>query len=234
MVTRITAVCGAAFVALALFRIWLTVRGRRFVRVGELADGTEVIVRRVDGVRELVLARGREELVQSRSDGGGYVREFHRAMRTTPRPRRVLFLGGGAGVGPMQFERRYADVAIDVVEKEPLVVEAAKRHFDFRETDRLKLHVADARDFLARASPYDLVILDLYDARGIPPEVSTREFFASIRQVLGPGGALVANLVRPPDEAVLDALRAAFAGAALDVQEVTEENALVFVTEPEN
>lgn len=224
-----TAVSGAAFIVLALLRVWLTMRGRRVVRMGKLADGTEVLVRRNGAMRELVLAHGRDELVQSRSDGSGYVREFHRAMRTNPRPGRVLFLGGGACVAPMQFERRYADAFIDVVEKEPLVAEAARSHFDFRESERLKLHVADARDFLAGASPYDLVIVDLYDAHGIPPELATTDFFGSIRKILRPGGTLVANLIRPPDAGILAALGAAFPGRAVDVQEVTQENALVFV-----
>lgn len=225
--TRITAVSAAAFVVLALLRVWLTVRGRRFVRVGTLADGTDVIVRREGAVKELVLARGADELVQSRSDGSGYVREFHRAMRRTPRPSRVLFLGGGAGVGPMQFERRYADVTIDVVEKEPLVAEAARRHFGFQESERLRLHVEDARDFLARGGAWDLVLVDLYDARGIPPELGTAAFFEGVRAVVAPGGVVLANLIRPPDPAVLGALREAFADRSISVDEVTEENALV-------
>jgi spermidine synthase len=223
-----TAVCGAAIIVLGLFRIWLTMRGRRVLRVGELADGTEVIVRREGSMRELVLVHGQDELVQSRSDGSGYVREFHRAMRTTPRPQRILFLGGGACVGPTQFARRYADATIDVVEREELVAEAAKRHFDFRETDRLKLHIEDVREFLPKASPYDLIILDIYDAHGIPPSLTTTEFFASVRAVIAPGGTLVANLLRPAEPAILDALRAAFPDAPLDVQDVSEENTLVF------
>ena len=47
-------------------------RGRRVLRVGELADGTEVIVRREGSMRELVLVHGQDELVQSRSDGSGF------------------------------------------------------------------------------------------------------------------------------------------------------------------
>lgn len=222
------AVCGAAIVALATFRIYLTMRKRRVVRVGDLGDGTEVYVRREGGVRELVFVHGDDELVQSRSDGSGYVREFHRAMRKTPRPARILFLGGGACVGPMQFAQRYTDVTIDVVEREELIAEVAKKHFDFRETDRMKLHVEDVREFLPKAQPYDLVILDLYDARGIPPSLTTAEFFASVRAVVSPGGTLVANLFRPVDKPILDAIGAAFPDAPLDVQEVTSDNALVF------
>lgn len=222
------AVCTAAIVVLALFRIYLTMRKGRVIRMGALADGTQVVVRREGALRELVLVHGDDELVQSRSDGGGYVREFHRAMRTTPRPQRILFLGGGACVGPSQFAKRYDDVTIDVVESEEIVAEAAKRHFDFKETDKLKLHVTDARDFLAECGSYDLVILDIYDARGIPSGLTSTEFFASVRARIAPGGTLVANVFRPADPALLDAIRAAFPDAPLDVQDVTEDNALVF------
>lgn len=232
--TRITEVCGAAFIVLGLLRVFLTVRGRRSVVIGKAEDGTTVSVRKDGGVRELVLARAGTELVQSRSDGGGYVREFHRAMRVTPRPQRILFLGGGACIGPMQFEARYADATIDVVESSPLVVEAAKRYFGFRETARLKLHIADARAFLATAAQdgatrsYDLVILDIYDAHGIPPDTATAEFFASIRAVLRSGGTLVANLIRPADKGILATVKEVF--PAIDVQDVTDENALVFAS----
>lgn len=228
--TRITEVCGAAIIVLGLLRVFLTLRKPRVVVLGKTEDGTTVSVRSDGPVRELVLARGETELVQSRSDGGGYVRELQRAMRVTPRPKRILFLGGGACVGPTQFERRYADATIDVVESSSLVVDAAKRYFDFRETERLKLHVADARAFLATCAPgtYDLVILDIYDAQGIPPETATAEFFASIRAVLAGGGTLVANLIRPPDAAILATLRGVF--TTIDVEDVTAENALVFAS----
>ena len=228
MTSTTNAVCVAAIVLLALFRIYLTMRKRKVVRIGELADGTEVYVRREGAVRELVLTHGEDELVQSRSDGSGYVKEFHRAMRATPKPQRILFLGGGACIGPMSFEKRYADATIDVVEREELIAEAAKKHFDFRETERMKLHVEDVREFLPKAQPYDLVILDLYDARGIPPSLTTPEFFATVRAVVSPGGTLVANLFRPADQTILDAIAAAFPDCPLDVQDVTADNALVF------
>lgn len=197
---------GVALAALVALRVWLAWRSRRW-SVGE-RDGQAVIVRRRGRFLELVLARDGHELVQSRQDrrsplssGPSYVDGLHVAMLLDPRPRRVLFLGGGACVGPRQFEAAYPDVELDVVELDPLVIAAANRWFGLRITKRLSVHAADARKFVSENAfgPYDLVVLDAYDASGIPATLTTPDFFASVRAALSPGGALVVNVARRPE-----------------------------------
>src|SRR5678816_1267839 len=77
--------------------------------------------------------------------------------------RRALVLGMGAG-GSIEAMRRTApSIAIDAVEIDPRVVEAASRWFDVDVVadPRLRVHLMDARRFLSRdRGTYDLVQLD--------------------------------------------------------------------------
>jgi spermidine synthase len=239
------AALGVAALLLAGLRLWLAWRSRRWV-VGE-RNGTTVVVRRRGKFLELVLVRDGRELVQSRQERGnelgsgrGYVDGLHVGMLLAPRPERVLFLGGGACIGPRQFEAAYPDASIDVVENDPLVIAAANRHFGFRITRRVAMHAADARKFVTQNTfgPYDLVVLDVYDALGIPAPLATPEFFTDIRHALGDNGALVVNLIRRPEvneASLLAAITEAFPARAIAVFHVPAErgdaieNAIVLV-----
>jgi spermidine synthase len=184
-------------------RAWLTWRSQSWV-IGE-RKGTAVIVRRRGRFLELVLATKDEQVVQSRQERGnplgsgkGYVDGLHLGMLVEPRPKRVLFLGGGAFMAPRQFELAYPDVEIDVVEENPLVLDAANRHFGFRMTRRLSVHVKDAGAFVRERTfgPYDLIVHDVYDAKGMPNAFTTTEFFADVRRALTDQGVLVVNVAR--------------------------------------
>jgi hypothetical protein len=56
-----------------------------------------------------------------------YTDLFHLARLFTPGLERVLFIGGGVGVGPRSFRRHYPEARIDLVEIDPAVVELAGR-----------------------------------------------------------------------------------------------------------
>lgn len=220
----------AAFVALGALRLYLTFRGRKNI-VGTLKDGTTVFVRRRGRYRELVLERGGVEMVQSRQDrdnpisaGPGYIDGLHVGMLLDERPKRVLFLGGGACIAPRQFEAAYAGVDIDVVEKEPVIIAAASRYFGFKVTPHSAVHVADAKKFLQDLpyGTYDLVVLDCYDAHGVPPEVMTPGFFTSLP---GAAPAVVANLLKGSPQAAQ--LKAAYPACESAIFETPENELLL-------
>ena len=222
-------ISGPPMLLLGALRLWLTLRGRE-TKVGTW-QGTDVIVRRRGRFRELVLARGHDELVQSRQDvddalsaGEAYVDGFHRGVRDGAR--RALFLGGGAAIGPRQFEDRYPEMTIDVVENNPVVVAAARRYFGFRESERLALHVMDAAAFVARAvARYDVIVVDVYDARGVPAALATTAFFDSLAQILDDDGVLVVNLL---DATMAERIREVF--SETEVVELPPLNTLVIAT----
>jgi spermidine synthase len=156
-----------------------------------------VLVRESKGrVREMVFDIG----VQSRMNiddpfgpGAPYTDAFHLARFFRPNLRRVLLLGLGGGTGAKQFTHDYPDVTVDVVEIDPVVVDAAKRFFFVQPSERLRIHVLDARAFLKGSTEsWDLVIMDVYTANRygdtIPPHLVTREFFDEVAKHLTDGG----------------------------------------------
>ena len=113
------------------------------------------------------------------------------AQAYTPRLERVLCIGVGVGIVPMQF---VADgVAVDAVEINPDVIPVAERFFNFH-PEKLNLIVGDGREFLnRRVQRYDAVVLDAFLGDSSPSHLMTREAFHSIRDVLQPDGTLIIN-----------------------------------------
>jgi spermidine synthase len=111
--------------------------------------------------------------------------------------RHLLVLGMGAG-GSIRMTRLTApDIEIDAVEIDPLVVEAAARFFGLRpEANRLRIHVADARPWLARnRTSYELIHVDLYHGGPyVPFYLVTEEFFSLVQRHLAPDGLLMTNV----------------------------------------
>ena len=126
-----------------------------------------------------------------------YTRMAMAALLLNPQPDSILVAGLGGGTLPDALADLLPEARIDVVEVDPAVVRAAQRHFGFRESERMRVHVADARVFakraLARGARYDLLILDAYGGDYIPEHLMTAEFLAECRALLAPGGVLAAN-----------------------------------------
>jgi predicted membrane-bound spermidine synthase len=126
-----------------------------------------------------------------------YTDLFHLARLFTPDMKRVLFIGGGVGVGPRSFRRHYPEAWIDLVEIDPVVLELAGTHFFFAPDERMAVHIADGRAFLRRNPDlrWDAIVLDAFGSGGrLPFHLMTREFLQTVRSHLTPDGVLLANL----------------------------------------
>jgi spermidine synthase len=114
-----------------------------------------------------------------------------------PAPKRILVVGLGGGILPRTLAKLLPAASIDVVEIDEAVVEAARKWFLFAPSERVKVAVQDGRVYVKRAlrgdARYDLVFLDAYDHEYIPEHMLTREFLQEVRDVLAPGGVVVAN-----------------------------------------
>ncbi len=126
-----------------------------------------------------------------------YVRMTLAGLLVKPKPTSVLMIGLGGGSIPMTLSELYPEALIDIVEIDAAVVRVAHDYFDFAETDRMKVVVADGRVFVKRAllqkKQYDLVILDAFTGDYIPEHLMTMEFLQEIKSLLTPDGVLVAN-----------------------------------------
>lgn len=126
-----------------------------------------------------------------------YTRMTFAALLLQPHPKRILIAGLGGGTIPRAFHELFPDAKIDVVEIDPAVRDVARDYFGFREGPQVTVAVRDARVFvkhaLLRRERYDVVVLDAFNGDYIPEHLMTLEFLEECRDLLAPGGVLVAN-----------------------------------------
>lgn len=130
---------------------------------------------------------------------------LHLGVAARPNPRRVLFIGLGGGRAPLRFKEEYPSLEkIDMVEIDPEVVRTARRYFVLPEDRRARAVVQDGRIFVEKtaqaiakgqAQPYDMVIIDAFNADTVPFHLTTREFIRAVRGVLAPGGVMTMNII---------------------------------------
>lgn len=116
-----------------------------------------------------------------------------------PRPRRrALVLGLGGGSVARALRLLAPEVEIVGIERDEVVVDAARRHLDLDSLD-VELLVLDARDYLARERRrFDLIIEDLFvgPSRSVrKPEWLLDEAYPAIGSRLRPGGIVSANTI---------------------------------------
>jgi predicted membrane-bound spermidine synthase len=119
---------------------------------------------------------------------------------------RVLVLGMGAGASIRAVRSADPLADVDAVEIDPVVARVAREQFGLVAGPRLRIHVGDARRFLAaETGGWDVVQADLF--RGgpdIPGHLVTEEFFALVRRRLRPRGVAMVNVFDvSPDRALL-------------------------------
>ncbi len=179
-----------------------TNRGRELARVR--APSGAIVVRDRAGFREMVhetrdgeFVWTREALDRAGESGWPYVDLLQQAALLTPACRRALHLGCGGGVALRQLRRHAPAASIDVVEVEPAVVELARTYFGLNELSGLQVHVADAARFVANAPAdrWDVVMVDAFMGPRLGARFRADRFWASLRRILSPGGALAMNTI---------------------------------------
>jgi spermidine synthase len=186
-----------------------------YARVLVIDEGRRRYLRfdRVDGDDQSMI-----DLDDPRAVPMDYVRHMAAGLVHVERPRSLLMVGLGGGTFTMLLHRMLPELHMDVVDIDPVVVQAAKAHFGVIEDARHRIHLGDGRAFVeADRTPRDLIVLDAYSGDGIPRHLTTIEFFSSVRAHLAPGGAVVANVAAAdPDEerALLASFAAVFPATA--------------------
>lgn len=131
----------------------------------------------------------------------GYLRAFDLVPAMRPDAKRVLLIGLGSGAAAMRLHELRPDLDIDVVEIDPTVVEMARDHFGYTDTEngnsRITTHVGDGRSWLAAQgdTKFDAIVLDTYFADSIPFHLTTREFLELAKDRLATDGIVSANLI---------------------------------------
>ncbi len=108
-------------------------------------------------------------------------------------PENALVLGLGGGIVPTKLYNR--GFKVDVVEIDPSTLKIAENFFQFKKKD-MNFFFEDARTFIKNCPrKYNLIIIDLFFADGVPEHLTTVEFYHDLRNCLNKNGIIVSNSV---------------------------------------
>jgi len=160
-----------------------------------------------------------------------YTRLMMGFLLLQPEPARIAMIGLGGGSLARFCHRHLPGAHIDVAENNPHVI-ALREHFLVpADSERFAVIQTDGASFV-RLPPrrYDVLLVDGYDADGLPRSLSTQRFFDHCAQALQPGGVLVMNVYTQPARQiqVLERIRRSFGGVALSVFDSERTNCVVF------
>jgi spermidine synthase len=147
------------------------------------------------------------------------------------RPRHILMVGLGGGSLAKFCYRHFPQARITVVELRADVI-ALRDQFHVPPDDaRFAVVHADAADYMGRwPASADVLLVDGFDAAGLPPALGSASFYAACRRTLREGGVLVANVFSydPQYKALVARLRAAFDGRLAWFDGIAGNNHLLF------
>lgn len=109
----------------------------------------------------------------------------------------ALILGFGAGsIARILCDEYKKRVHLTGVEKDPVVVDLARKYFQIDRYENLSLLAEDAGDFVDRCDQkFDLVVVDVFAGLEVPPELWEEKFLASLGRLLAPHGISFFNVV---------------------------------------
>jgi spermidine synthase len=116
-----------------------------------------------------------------------------------PNPQRALLLGGGIYVIAESFIARHPTATIDAVEIDPRMTEVAKRFFNFRPSQNIRIAHEDGRVFLNQSKDehaYDVIYNDSFASfYSVPFQLATKEAVTHMKRLLSDDGIVLANIV---------------------------------------
>ena len=113
--------------------------------------------------------------------------------------KRILMIGLGGGVFCPVIREHLPHATLDIVEIDKMVVDLARRYFNFKESANVNLYIDDGREFIEKTEHrYDLVLSDPYliigDNYEVPGRLRTVEYYRSLKDILNEGGVFTANI----------------------------------------
>lgn len=119
---------------------------------------------------------------------------------------RALVIGGGGATLPRAWANAVKPAAATVIELDAEVADMARDIMWAGRSGRLETLIGDGRAVL-RALPrkpaYDVVLMDAYRSRSVPPHLVTAEFDAEVAARLTPSGVYISNVIDRADPPLL-------------------------------
>ena len=162
-----------------------------------------------------------------------YTRTMMGFLLFVPDPRRILMVGLGGGSLAKFCHQHLPQAHITVVEINPQVIALRDDFLVPPDGPHFEVLQDDGARAVRRATGVEVLLVDGFDATGMPEGLASQRFFDDCHDALAPGGLLVVNLhmgdVRY--SSLLDRLRRSFDGRVLAVEDDEQSNCIVFASQ---
>jgi spermidine synthase len=186
-------------------------------------------------VRTLEFVAGEVQSEMRLSRPSALVLAYARAMMCfalfVPRPRHILMVGLGGGSLAKFCYRHFPLARITVLELRADVIALRAQFCVPPDDERFTVLHADASAWLAGVpDSVDVLLVDGFDAAGLPAALGSSRFYADCRRALRHGGVLAANIFSydPLYPAMLGRLRLTFGGQVCWFEKVAGNNRILF------
>jgi spermidine synthase len=126
-----------------------------------------------------------------------YTQYMMSALLVQPEPANVLLIGIGAGALVRFLHHHFPRCAIDAVDCSRQIIRMAVGYFQMPDKEPITIHCRDGHAFLAAKKPdrpYDLILVDAFNEKGMARTIYTAEFFRLCLDSLSLEGVLICNL----------------------------------------
>lgn len=213
---------------------------RDFVQI--LVDGWgKPCVREDDGCRSLQFNDGAVQSSMRVSEPFeldlGYTRAMMGFLLFNDEPQHILLVGLGGGSLSKYCYHQFPQARITTLEINPDVIALRDEFLIPPDSERFEIVQADAADYLTRSDLHaDVILLDGYDAEGLPKSLCAESFYSNCWQALSTQGVLVANLWggEPNRGVYLNRLRGIFDGRVWWSKPRNSSNLIVFAVKNEH
>jgi spermidine synthase len=148
-----------------------------------------------------------------------------------PAPEHIVMVGLGGGSLAKFCYRYLPHCRITVLELNPQVIALREQFAIPGDNARFRVIEADAADYMSKLdNSADVLLVDGFDADGLPPALGSAAFYADCRRALRPGGVMVTNIFSydPNYGAMLRRLRLAFQGRICWFRGIAGNNRILF------
>lgn len=124
-----------------------------------------------------------------------YTRAMMGFLLFNPAPRSVLMIGLGGGALHKYIHKHLPETDLTTVEINPGVIELRQVFCIPPDDERSRIVCADGAAFLAKpAHQFDVILVDGFNAAGLPDALCSPGFYRRVKAALAPQGLMVANV----------------------------------------
>lgn len=146
-------------------------------------------------------------------------------------PGHIVMIGLGGGSLAKFCYKHLPESKITVIEINPHVIALRKEFMIPDDDDRFEVVHADGADFIRESEDcIDVLLVDGFDHRGHPPQLSSKGFYSDCRKALTRDGVVAINLheSHPLYETFLDRVDVAFESNLVEIETNDPGNVIVF------